>query len=107
MSTADLHKNPVFIVGVAETPLGEVYDHTEYSMFAPAAREALAEAGMTLKDVDGLFVNYMGEEGPVQVGEYLDLQPRYAGSSDLGGAGSKLSCITPCWQLRPGAARWR
>ncbi len=55
-------------------------------MLALAAREALAEAGMSLRDVDGIFVNYMGEEGSVQVGEYLGIQPRYADSSDLGGA---------------------
>jgi acetyl-CoA acetyltransferase len=55
-------------------------------MIAVAAREALAEAGMTLADVDGLFVNYAGEEGTVQVGEYLGIQPRYLDSSDLGGS---------------------
>jgi acetyl-CoA acetyltransferase len=76
----------VYVVGVAETPLGKVADQTELSMAALAAREALAEAGMTLRDVDGLFVNYMGEEGSVQVGEYLGIQPRYADSTDLGGA---------------------
>ena len=80
-------KNPVYIVGAAETPLGEVYDHTEFSMLAVAAREALAEAGMTTKDVDGIFTNYMGEEGSVQVGEYLGIfEPRYADSTDFGGA---------------------
>jgi acetyl-CoA acetyltransferase len=77
---------PVYIVGVAETPLGEVHDQTEMSMLALAAREALAEAGMTIKDVDGIFVNYMGEEGSVQVGEYLGIEARYSDSSDLGGA---------------------
>jgi acetyl-CoA acetyltransferase len=81
-----LANSPVYIAGVAETPLGEVHDQTELSMAALAAREALAEAGMTLKDVDGVFVNYMGEEGSVQVAEYLGIQPRYADSSDLGGA---------------------
>jgi acetyl-CoA acetyltransferase len=75
----------VYIAGVAETALGKVLDQTENSMVALAANEALAEAGMTLADVDGLFVNYMGEEGSVQVGEYLGLQPRYADSSDMGG----------------------
>jgi acetyl-CoA acetyltransferase len=75
-----------WIAGVAETPLGEVRDHSEFSMIAVAAREAVAEAGLTLKDVDGLFVNYAGEEGTVQVGEYLGLEPRYLDSSDLGGA---------------------
>ena len=82
----DLSKQHVYVAGVAETPLGEVYDHSEQSMLAIAAKEALGEAGLTFKDVDGLFVNYMGEEGSVQVGEYLGIQPRYADSSDLGGA---------------------
>src|SRR2546427_11448966 len=81
-----LARKPVYITGVAETPLGEVHDHSELSMVAVAAQEALAEAGMTLRDVDGIFVNYMGEEGSVQVGEYLGITPRYADSSDLGGA---------------------
>ena len=77
---------PVYIAGVAEAPLGEVWDETELSMVARASREALGEAGMTLRDVDALFVNYMGEEGSVQVGEYLGIEPRYLDSSDLGGA---------------------
>jgi acetyl-CoA acetyltransferase len=81
-----LGSRPVYIAGVAETPLGKVPDHTELSMVALAAREALVEAGMTLRDVDGVFVDYMGEEGSVQVGEYLGIQPRIGDSSDLGGA---------------------
>jgi|SRR5580704_2988155 acetyl-CoA acetyltransferase len=75
----------IFIVGVAETALGEVSGETELSMVAKAARQALGEAGLSIRDVDGLFVNYMGEQGTVQVGEYLGVQPRYADSSDFGG----------------------
>lgn len=83
----------VYIVGAAETPLGEVWDHTTYSMLAVAAQEALAEAGLTVKDVDGVFVNYMGDEGSVQVAEYLGIfEPRYADSSDMGG-GSFMSFV--------------
>ncbi|HEU4807405.1 MAG TPA: acetyl-CoA acetyltransferase [Homoserinimonas sp.] len=79
-------RSDIYIAGVAEAPLGEVRDQSELSMIAMAAREALADAGMKLSDVDGLFVNYLGEEGSVQVGEYLGIQPDYADSSDLGGA---------------------
>jgi acetyl-CoA acetyltransferase len=79
----------VFIAGVAESPLGRVPDQTELSMMALAAREALAEAGMTLKDVDGLFVRFRtGEpflEHTVELGEYLGIQPRFADSTDVGG----------------------
>ena len=81
-----LASSPVYIVGVAETPLGNVPDQNEFSMVAMAAREALSEAGLRFRDVDAVFTNYMGEEGSVQLGEYLGLQPRYAESSDMGGA---------------------
>ena len=77
--------DPVYVAGVAETPLGKVVDHTELSMLALAAEEALAEAGLRIRDVDAVFVNYMGEEGSVQVGEYLGIEARYADSTDLGG----------------------
>ena len=77
---------PAYIAGVAETPLGEVWDHSELSMAALASHQALAEAGLTFADVDALFTNYMGEEGTVQLGEYLGIMPRYADSTDLGGA---------------------
>ena len=75
------------IAGVAETALGEVHDESELSMVARAAREALAEAGMTFADVDGLAVNFMGDQGTVQVGEYLGVERlRWLDSTDLGGA---------------------
>ncbi len=76
----------LYIAGAAETPLGEVPDENEFSMVAKATREALAEAGLKRRDIDGLFVNYMGEEGSVQVAEYLGITPRYSDSTDLGGA---------------------
>jgi acetyl-CoA acetyltransferase len=76
----------VYITGVAESPLGKVTDQSELSMAALAARDALREAGLTFRDVDALFTNYMGEEGSVQLGEYIGVRPRWADSSDLGGA---------------------
>lgn len=90
-SLADAGNRPIYLAGVAETALGEVHDETEYSMFAKASMEALDEAGLTLDDVDGVFVNYMGEEGTVQIGEYLGLHDvRYLDSTDSGGSAFEL-----------------
>jgi acetyl-CoA acetyltransferase len=83
---AELGKRAVYVVGAAETPLGKVPDQTELSMVSLATREALGEAGLTFADVDGIFCHRMGEEGTVQVGEYLGVNPRYADSTDFGGA---------------------
>jgi acetyl-CoA acetyltransferase len=76
----------VYISGVAESALGEVADQNELAMVADASLTALAEAGLSLADVDGLFVNYLGDAGSVQLAEYLGIQPRYFDSTDLGGA---------------------
>jgi acetyl-CoA acetyltransferase len=84
-----LRDDAVYITGVAESPLGKVANHSELSMMAVAAREALAESGLSRRDVDGLFVRYRSSEPLVQhsveLGEYLGIQPRYADSTDLGG----------------------
>ena len=81
--------NGVYIAGVSESPLGRVADQTELSMMALAARDALAEAGMSFRDVDGLFVRYRTDEAyaehTVELGEYLGIQPRFADSTDIGG----------------------
>ena len=80
---------PVYITGVAESPLGKVADHTELSMMAVAARAALGETGLAVRDVDGLFVRYRSTEPlvehSVELGEYLGVRPRYADSTDIGG----------------------
>ncbi len=86
MTVTDLERKPVYVVGVAETALGEVPDENELSMVAKAGLEALGEGGLRLEDVDGLFVNYLGDQGSVQLAEYLGITPRYLDSTDLGGA---------------------
>ena len=79
----------VCIAGVAEGPLGKVSDHSELSMMGLAARAALAEAGLTERDVDGLFVRYRTTEPlvehSVEFGEYMGIRPRFADSTDIGG----------------------
>lgn len=86
-------RTPV-IVGVADTPLvrGVAPDTTPLRMQADVARRALAEAGLTLGDVDGLLsTGAWGNPGPgrfptVTLTEYLGLQTRFTDSSNIGGA---------------------
>lgn len=86
-------RTPV-IVGVADTPLvrGLAPDTTPLRMQADVARRALAEAGLTLGDVDGLLsTGAWGNPGPgrfptVTLTEYLGLQTRFTDSSNIGGA---------------------
>lgn len=86
------------IVGVAEAELVDGKIKTEQSVLASQAQvavAALAEAGFTLDDVDGLFSAGLwgigGGLGPgiyptVVLAEYLGVQPRVTDSTNIGGA---------------------
>jgi acetyl-CoA acetyltransferase len=81
---------PPSIVGVAErAPVRDTGDETDLTLSASIAVEALADAGLSLEDVDGLLTHPMDTASrlvPSTVGEYLGLRLGYADSVDLGGA---------------------
>jgi acetyl-CoA acetyltransferase len=76
----------VAIAGVALSDLGRVDDKGPYELIAQASRRALADAGLTPDDVDGLASTGQGTLPPVDVGEYLGLRPRWIDSTAVGGA---------------------
>jgi len=72
------------IVGVAESDeIGIVPDKSALMLHMEAARNAIADAGLTKDDVDGFFTagywNY-------DVAEYLGINPRYTDSTSVGGS---------------------
>lgn len=75
------------IAGVAESDLGDVAPKTALQLQAEAAREALAEAGLALRDVDAIFSAGGEEYAPtLRVAEYLGITPRYTDSTNIGGS---------------------
>ncbi len=76
----------VALVGVAESDLGRVPGKTAIQLAAEASARALADAGLSKRDVDGLFTFGFGRMGSVQFGEYLRIHPRYSDSSFMGGS---------------------
>jgi acetyl-CoA acetyltransferase len=76
----------VAIAGVALSDVGRVDDKGPYELIAQASRRALADAGLTPADVDGLASTGQGALPPVDVGEYLGLRPRWIDSTAVGGA---------------------
>src|SRR5437764_3278193 len=75
------------IAGVAESDLGEVAPKSAMQLQAEAAREALAEAGLTFADVDGLLSAGGETYAPsMAVGEYLGIRPRFTDSTNIGGS---------------------
>ncbi len=71
------------IVGAAETDrIGTVEDMSALQMHAQAARRAVADAGLTMEDVDGVASAGIS---PVNVAHYLGITPRYLDGTSIGG----------------------
>lgn len=71
------------IVGAAESEvLGQLPHLSRLGLHADAARRAVADAGLKLSDVDGIFSTVAG---PNELSEYLGLVPRYVDSTSVGG----------------------
>ncbi|WP_433414352.1 acetyl-CoA acetyltransferase [Microtetraspora malaysiensis] len=87
MTLPDL-RGSTAIVGVAESDLGEVGpDRYAIELAAQAAGAALADAGLTTRDVDGLFCAIAGRGmAPLDVAEYLGIRPRYTDGTMVGGS---------------------
>lgn len=75
----------VAIVGAAESDLGKVPGKTALELQAQAARAALADAGLQLRDVDAVFAHTDDRFSGLQLSEHLGLAPRYMDSSNVGG----------------------
>jgi acetyl-CoA acetyltransferase len=76
----------VAVAGVALSDCGRVDDSTPYALTAQAARRALADAGLTPEDVDGVASTSLGTLAPIEVAEYMGLAPRWLDSTSVGGA---------------------
>jgi acetyl-CoA acetyltransferase len=78
----------IAIAGAYEHPTRWAPEKTELGIIAESARGALDDAGLRLRDVDGLFSASMGLSGMgvVQVAEYLNLKPAYLDGTNIGGS---------------------
>jgi acetyl-CoA acetyltransferase len=70
-------RNTVAVAGVGNTRFGRLADYTTYDLGAWALREALADCGLSHKDLDGLIVSRIPDYQ--RFGEMLGLNPRYVG----------------------------
>lgn len=76
------------IVGAAESDLGKVAPGLgPVDLMAQGVQRALADCGLALSDVDGVFAAAtQSRMATVALCEYLGIRPRYADSTYLGGA---------------------
>jgi acetyl-CoA C-acetyltransferase len=80
-------KHQALIVGAYEHPGRNLPDHSVAQIHGEVALGAVADAGLTLDDVDGYFC--AGDApgfGAISMAEYLGLNLRYSENSDTGGS---------------------
>ena len=80
-------RGKVCIAGAYEHPTRKAPDNTVAQLHAECARGALADAGLSLRDVDGYFC--AGDApglGALSMADYLGLHCRHVDSTDTGGS---------------------
>jgi acetyl-CoA acetyltransferase len=90
-----VRKGSVAVVGAAESDLGVCAPGTSpLDLMAQASFRALADAGLTLSQVDGLFcASTQTRFTTLALAEYLNIKPRYQDNTQMGGA-SFMSHVT-------------
>jgi acetyl-CoA C-acetyltransferase len=80
-------RGQAYIAGAYEHPRREIPDRSVAQIHAEVALGALADAGLTLADVDGYFCGRDAPGfGPLSMADYLGLKLRYYDSTESGGS---------------------
>ena len=80
----------VAIAGVAESDLGKVPGKSALELQAQAARLALEDAGLRLRDVDAVFAHTDDRFSSLQLSEFLNIRPAFVDSTNVGGMSNLL-----------------
>lgn len=96
-------KGSAAIVGTGLAGIGEAPGRTHLELLGEATHKALADAGLKLTDVDGLFTSNLVNFFPtLTVGEYLGIRPHYADGTNLGGSSFLAHAISAAAALHAG-----
>ena len=81
-------KDKYAIVGVGQSPIGEVPDMDSISLLAVAMKEAIEDAGLTNRDIDGIVCRGPDEVYPHHqpMGQALGINARFSTALTSGGA---------------------
>lgn len=79
----------VTIVGAAESDLG-VTGKSILTLQAQAISRAVADAGLTLRDIDGIATTGVSRFSATQVADYLGIQPSWCDSTFAGGSAYEM-----------------
>ena len=97
-----MHHGNVAVIGAAETTgLGVLPELSMIQLHAEAARNALADAGLTTADIDGVAT---GGPMPMEVSHYLGITPAWVDGTMVGGCSFMLHVRHAAAAIASGAA---
>lgn len=81
------------VVGAGLSRFGELPGHNHMEIMAEAVHNAMAEAGVTRHQIDGIFgSNFFDMMTPLSVAEYFGFKPRFMDGTNIGGS-SFVNCL--------------
>lgn len=96
-------RGSVAVTGVGIAGLGEAAGFTELEILAHAAQAAVADAGLSMGEIDGLCTASFSRFLPgLSVAEYLGIQPAFMDSSNVGGSSYVNYLLTAALALNAG-----
>ncbi|QXW18273.1 thiolase [Comamonas aquatica] len=105
------HWNPslrasVSIVGCATYGIGDAGGQTDLEVCSRAVHAAVADAGLTMSDIDGLMTAGLSSSmWVVKLAEYLGLRPTFSDSTQIGGASFVAHLLTAAAAISAGLCR--
>lgn len=91
------------IVGMATAGIGEAHGFSAIELLGLAALAALDDAGLGVKDVDGIFAATSTHAFPtMSVVEYLGLKPRFFDGTNVGGSSFEFHLLQATLALEAG-----
>ncbi|HTX84469.1 MAG TPA: thiolase [Streptosporangiaceae bacterium] len=94
----------IIIAGAAETnAVGKLPDYSTLQLHVEAAVNAVADAGLKMRDIDGIAT--VNAPGPVQVAHALGITPGYMDGTAVGGTSFLLHVRHAAAAIRAGYAR--
>lgn len=91
------------VVGVGKAGIGHAPGFNSLELMAQASARALADCGLTLADVDGLYVSSVTNAMPtVSAAEYLGIKPRHAAGTFIGGSAFVAGALDAAMALDAG-----
>src|SRR4051812_19708733 len=76
----------VAIVGAALSDCGRVDTKSAFELHYQAASRAIADAGLTKDDIDGVGSSGIGLLTPIEISEYMGLRPTWVDGTGVGGS---------------------